>query len=181
MSSSWIGIWFTAIMRPSVSGYENLSLNPKATAKIGYLWVIITGVISAVISSVLLGNNQQAIISLLCGVPLFTVGGLLALGIITGSVHGIAKLLGGMGSYSQVVYIISAFSAPMTILSCVLYFIPFGKWLNGLLMIYWIFLTIFAVKAVYKFSWIKCVISSIVLIIISLLASIGIILLPSPA
>ena len=179
MLINWIRIWFTALLHPSVSKYEDLTNDPKASAKIGYIWVIITVTISGVISFVLQGNPQQLFYSIFCGIPSLIIMGLLSIVAIAGSVHGIARLMGGIGSYSKLVYIVSAFCAPMTILSCILYILPFGKWLNGIPTIYMIILTIIATRAVYKLSWGKSVISSVVLIIIALLASIAVFFLPN--
>jgi hypothetical protein len=180
-STNWLRIWFTALAHPSISTYENIADHPQASAKLGYLWVVITEIISALISSFLVGTQQEILISLVCGIPLFVFGGLLALVIIAGSAHWIARLLGGAGNYPKTVYVLSAFSAPITILSCVLYFLPFGKWLIVLLSVYWIILTILAIKALYKLSWGKSALSSVVLIVTTIIALITMILLPSLA
>jgi hypothetical protein len=179
MSNSWIGIWFTALFRPSVSRYENLISNPKASAKTAYIWAIITQVIGAIISFVLLVDHQKLFLYLLCGTPLLIIGAVLLLVIIAGSVHIIARPLGGMGTYSNTVYLVSAFSSPMTIVSLILYYLPLGKWLFVFLLIYWIILTVTAAKTVYKLSWGKSVVSSSVLIVLCVMASIVNFFLPN--
>ncbi|MFZ5855833.1 MAG: Yip1 family protein [Chloroflexota bacterium] len=145
---AWYEVWLTALTQPNLEAYETLRLNPYALPSRTYLWLLSAGMFNglvSVLSSVLSPQYSQSI-SLIeqsfqvqdlaqtvgalffCFVPLSGVMNLISTAFSVGVMHLIAIAFGGKGKYSEFLYLVAAFSAPLsiigTILGIVFVFIP---------------------------------------------------------
>jgi hypothetical protein len=77
-----------------------------------------------------------------------------------------AKLLGGQGTYSQLIYAEATFYAPLLLINSILSLIPYVWLLTYPLALYEFILSIRAIKAVHQFSWGKAIVSSLALVIL---------------
>lgn len=172
-SVGWSQVWIQAYTRPSVETYQRLLADPNASPKRAYLWSV---------ASVFVGYGIFILITLIfpsefrfgefvdsrpweffgsatilmaCCLPLVIVMGLIRLMISAALTQLVARLLGGDGSYSQLVYLFGAIDAPMSLLSHTLSAIPFAICLTFLPDIYAIVLRIIAVKTVNNFGYVK--------------------------
>ncbi len=132
-SMPWYTVWTEVITHPSRDTFRRILADPTASPNRAYIWVAVLSFIFGSLQAVFyqvtgvspLGNARPVspAVLLLCGAilaPLFAVIGL-ALG--TAILHGIAKLLGGIGTYNPLVYCLGAAQAPMSIASYLLTFI----------------------------------------------------------
>jgi hypothetical protein len=77
-----------------------------------------------------------------------------------------ARLLGGQGTYSQLIYAEATFYAPLLLISSILSLIPYVWLLTYPLALYELILSVRAIKAVHQFGWGKAIISSLALLIL---------------
>ena len=184
-SLPWYQVWLKAITEPKEATYQDLVTRPGVSLGKACLWVGVVGVISAIISLgffVVFGGmsflgpwSQEtsdalsfltgSAIFLVCLVPLagaFAVFGLL---FSSGISHLLARALGGTGSYEQLAYAIAAYTAPGSLVSSAVSFIPCVGPLVGLpFSFYLLFLNVLAIKAVHHLSWGRAVISSVLFV-----------------
>jgi len=178
--TSWFSVWVEAVTKPSEQTYAAMVERPEATANTAYLWAFIVGTISWLIQSLLGvilslvgfassissfgqfggGGIGVSLAIAICGAPV--VGGLSVLGLIIGAgiLQWIAKMFGGTGSYTKLVYVLAAISVPASLLSSILSpfsGIPFLGLCTGLvsliLAVYVLVLEVMAVKGVNNFGW----------------------------
>jgi len=176
-SLSWPQVWMRALTQPSVVTYEELIRDPGARPGRAYIWVVVASLIEffvVMLGQLALvgsfgGDLQDALPMigllgssvLICGAPIVAVLSLLALMISAGISQLVAGALGGIGTYSRLVYAIAAYLAPLSIITSVLGLIPFlGVCLIFPLGIYAIVLNVIAIKAVNQFDWGKAILSS---------------------
>ena len=176
-SLSWGETWVKALSQPSEESYHEIANGPGATPGKAYSWVFISTLIGYAIYMLItffIGTNIMGvggddvlgplIAAVLCGAP---VGGLFAvLGVMisVGISQWIANALGGTGTYSQLVYAVAAYVAPLSLISYLLSSIPYLSCLTIPLAFYGIFLNVTAVKAVNKFSWGRAIVSSVLIL-----------------
>ena len=177
----WYTVWFKALTEPKVATYERLVAGPGVTLVKACLWVGLVAVVATLISFgilfVLGGSSyldpslQQASSSLdfltgsalllVCLAPLAGVFAVVALLISAGISHLLARALGGTGAFDQLAYAFAAYSAPGSLVSSAISFIPCLGLLLGIpFAFYLLFLNILAIKAVHHLSWGRAVISS---------------------
>lgn len=141
---------------------------------------MIAGVFSAIIFSIAgqrnpeLFRNSPGIIFALCCLPLTAGLSVLSLIINAAVTQFIARLLGGTGTYSQLVYAFAAYTAPITIVSSILGVLGaalpvLGFIFSPLLGIYSLVLNVMAVKAVNQFSWGKAILTSVIIFVLVLI------------
>jgi len=189
-SLSWKETWWLALTQPSVATYERIIRDPKATTSRGYNWVFVAALIGYVLfwlvqsmvgaiygagATEVLGAYEVFGVSLAGLICVTPVAALLAvLGLIIGAVvlHVCARILGGTGTYSKLVYAIAAYDAPMMLISLALGPIPTLNYANLLMSIYVVALQVIAVKAVHQFSWGKAI-ASVMLPLVILGAAVG--------
>jgi len=197
-SLSWFDTWIRAVTKPSVANFEEIARDPGASLGRAYLWVALASIISSLISTLVItlqgtfsslmseqmGEGVGGILfgssigTILCGVPILVIVGLIGFTIITGVIQLIAKLLGGVGTFTATAYVVSAIGFSLgivTSLLTLLNIIPFLACLTAPILIalgiYGIALQVIAVKAVHQFGWGSAVISVLGLVI--LLAILG--------
>jgi hypothetical protein len=182
--SEWFSTWKTAVTQRSEETYARLAEHPDAlTPNRALIWIFLAGTISALISGIL-----QAILSLagfssqaagladmfgsaprglaftlgfsICFSPIAGALAVLFFAIGVGLVQWIAKMFGGVGTFSKLAYTMAAISVPFTVLSSVLTplsAIPYLGILTGLLSliltIYAVVLEVTAVKGVNRIGW----------------------------
>jgi hypothetical protein len=182
--SEWFTIWMTAVTKRSEQTYAALAEHPDAaTTTRAFTWIFLAGTISALISGIL-----QAILALagfspqvpgladlfgsaqgglafslgfsICFSPIAGVLGVLFFAIGVGLIQWIAKMFGGVGTFSKLTYPMAAISVPFTLLSSVLTSfssIPYLGICAGLISlglgIYVLVLQVTAVKGVNHFGW----------------------------
>ena len=167
----WYKIWIDALFRPSIATFELFLKDEKATPKRAYIWMILSGIIGGIVSAFYQPYQKQysPIIMAACSIPLFAILAVLMIIIISWLIQLLAHALGGRGTYSKLVYTQASFDAPMTIISAILIFIPYGIWINAAFGIYWLILSAIAVKAVNQFEWKKVIISILPIILLTIL------------
>ncbi|HET7091128.1 MAG TPA: YIP1 family protein [Anaerolineae bacterium] len=119
-SLSWSEAWLAALTRPSVEAYEELARDPNATTNRAYLWIIVSTLLGALIQGLVFLVNPDAdfaglgLTTLVC---VAVVGGVIGFFIWSIVTQGIARILDGQGTYSQLAYALAAYSAPLYIVN----------------------------------------------------------------
>lgn len=188
-SLSWSETWIKALTRPSVATYEEIVNDPNAGPRRAITWMIacsLLGVIFYIIFGYMFGIDaimrmdealESMLLVFLCFVPFMIFVSILEVVINSGISQLIAKLLGGTGTFSKLIYAFAAYQAPLTLIRFI-NGIPLIKILYMPLLLYGIFLSIIALKAVHKFGWGRAILSSVpiwivfgLLIIVTLMVS----------
>ncbi len=145
---AWYEVWITALTQPNLDAYEALRQNPYALPSRTYIWLLGAGIFSGLIYalSFLLNPQYPQLISSLeqvfniqnagqtigalffCLVPFSGMMNLINVAFAVGVMHLIALAFGGKGKYSEFLYLVAAFSAPLsiagTLLGIVFTFLP---------------------------------------------------------
>ena len=180
-SLSWSEVWINALTKPSVATYERLVHDPGASANKAYLWVFICALIGYVFSSLIglaigglfdggmfAGFNNSYLfgswfIQLICCLPIVAILAVVGLVISAGITQLIARALGGTGTYSELVYANAAYGAPISLVSGILFTVPFVNLCLGIpLAIYSLVLTVIAVNAVNQLGWGKAIVAAFI-------------------
>jgi hypothetical protein len=182
--SEWFSIWMTAVTRRSEQTYATMAEHPDAaTTTRAFTWIFLAGTISALISGILqavlalagvspqvpgladlFGSAQRGVAFSLgisfCVSPIAGALGVLLFGIGVGLIQWVAKMFGGVGTFSKLAYPMAAISVPFTLVSSVLTpfsSIPYLGICTGLLGlflgIYALVLQVTAVKGVNHLDW----------------------------
>lgn len=167
---AWYEVWLTALTQPNLEAYESLRLNPYAVPSRTYLWLISAGLVAGLAGVVGFGLNPQLsqIIGMMeqdgqfaglsrmlgaflfCLIPLAGVMNLVNTAISVGVTHLVSLAFGGKGKYSEFLYLVAAFSAPLTIATTVTGVIPFVNFCLSLpLVIYRVLLYMQAIKSAH--------------------------------
>ncbi len=169
----WLDIWGYAISKPSVATFQELLQDPKSQRS-PYLWVGMALLLSYLIQiglQALFGvssfstltsqfENQfgalgsfigtASLMSLVCCAPFAALLGVLGFMISCGIYHLLAKMFGGMGSFSQVTFAASTFYVPLTVILAVLGSLPVaGPFLVFPVSIYMLVLFGISINAVH--------------------------------
>jgi len=164
---SWSKVWISVFTRPSTKTFEWILRDPGASPRRAYLWIFISALIGAIITSVYsmlgftpgLGESAPSFIPLLCA-PVIAVVSILGVAFSVWVIQWIAgRFFGGSGSYASLIYAIAAIVAPTTIITSLIGGIPYVNCLLLPLVIYGYVLAVMAVKAVNQFGWGQAVIS----------------------
>jgi hypothetical protein len=182
--SEWFSIWMTAVTKRNEQTYARLAEHPDAaTTTRAFTWIFLAGTISALISGILQGllalagfapqvpeladlfGSAQGGVAFSLGIsicvsPIAGALGVLFFAIGVGLIQWIAKMFGGIGTFSKLAYPMAAISVPFTLLSSVLSplsSIPYLGICTGLIVlflgIYALVLQVTAVKGVNHFGW----------------------------
>jgi len=191
---AWYEVWYKALTQPNVDSYDALRKNPYALPSRTYLWLIAAGLISGLLVWIALGFSSQydQLLSLIeqdfpgaqqtfqafmfCLVPLSGIMNLVNTAIGIGIQHLVAKLMGGEGKYSELLYLVAAYTAPISIASSILSLIPYaGVCLGMPLGFYSIYLNVQAIRSAHNLNSIKAfgVILGIFLVSLIFLCLIG--------
>ena len=172
---SWRETWSMALFRPSVSTFERISLDPDASVgkAVSRVWsatfvsfvIVLLIAVWKVLSDY--GETGQ-ILRVLCSFEFIKSLGILALYalaivlgfLLNGAItHLVARVFGGSGTYSRLVYTNAAFWAPLMAVSVFvsLFSLSWGGYVALALSIYQLVLGVLVVKAVHQFSWVKAI------------------------
>ena len=192
--------WVRVLTSPNEATFAAERQKPTATLTTALIWMLIAGVVAGVLgllqSMMMAGAVQGALPQMLDQanlppeakaqlLPLLNSGMLGGLGagslasIITVPISFligaailwlVAKLLGGVGDYGRYAYLLSTFTAPLTIVSAVLGLIPFvGGCIAFILYIYQYVLTYYATKVEHQLSSGRAIIVVLIPIILVVL------------
>jgi hypothetical protein len=155
-----IATWLSATFRPSVAGYEQLAQRSEASRRSVYIWMLVSALIGGILASLdpLLAPLVQAQAfdaGLLVAIPLYALLVTLLWALFAGCAQGVARLLKGTGTYSQLAYASAMFSAPLMLIASALASIPWSAVPALILYGYWLVLYAVALQAVNQFSRLK--------------------------
>lgn len=175
-SYAWYDVWWEVLSYRPVEAFEDLLRDPAAKAGRAYLWVAISGLLSALIAVMFQFNTFTSMVNspqfqqtgadpamfrtyiwifMLCMVPFSALASVLGL-IISGAIQNLlAGMFGGTGSYAATVYLLGAISAPIAIATAVISAIPFVNCLSIGISIYSIMLNVRALMAAHQINAIK--------------------------
>jgi Yip1 domain len=183
---SFIDVWVKALTKPSVATYEEFVSRPGVSLGRAFSWVFVAAFVGSIFGflGVILSGNLSNLgldqsseflqgvsfpfLLFVCGVPLSAAFSIVGLVIVAGISQLAARLLGGVGTFTQLAYAFAAYLAPMSIVTSVLGLIPFVACLNVLLGLYGLVLNVIAVKAVHRFDWGRAVIASVAFVVVIL-------------
>ncbi len=179
----WVSTWIAAITKPNEQTYAAMAEHPDArTINRAFIWVFIAGTVSALISGLLTaviqmagfaapspfdqfsgGASQSGIATLgtaICTSPISGLISLLAFAVFTGVYQWVAKLFKGIGSYSQLAYVLAAITVPFNLIFAFIAPLYSARYVGacfGILalvaLLYVVYLEVAAVKGVNKFGW----------------------------
>jgi hypothetical protein len=183
LTLSWSEVWIRALTQPSATTYETLLQDPQASGKRGYKWMAISAIVGLVVSTLfatalsmifaldstgtmpeVLGGALGAIV---CGGPVIAALAVLGVAMGAGLSNAVARMMGGAGVYDDLVYLMCAYNAPLSLISSVLTALPVvGPYLAYIPIIYSFVLNIIAIKASHKFKWWKAFVAGVAIYII---------------
>lgn len=166
-------VWIKAVTKPNEQAYSEIATAPDASPNKAYLWLAISYIFSffVVLLVTLVSTSTRyggsvgdalgsTLITVVCAAPIGAIVGLLFYALEVAIVQWVARLFKGTGTYSQLIYVFAAFTAPLTIVSGLISLfslIPFiglcFSIISIALGIYSLFLMVTATKAVNKFGW----------------------------
>src|SRR3972149_1724301 len=142
-SQSWNEVWLKALTKPSEATYQDFIARPGVS-------------LGRACTRSHLGAEQNLnvapgvglpLLLFVCGVPFSAVFGIIGLLITAGISHLVARALGGTGTFPDLSYALSAYLAPLGIVTSLLGMVPYLSCLNAPLGIYGLFLNARAVKS----------------------------------
>lgn len=189
MKKPFFQVWREAVLRPSAATFDTLLDDPQVSMSRALLWIAVTTGISTALQ-VSLGGLFQAVLGtessfytlfnllfddvnegqtlglgLLCAVP---VGMLLAvIGVLVGGaiLHGISRLLfGGDGTLEDLIYLMAAYTAPISLINGILAPLPYIGLLSFFVTLYSFGLQVLAVKTVHHLGWPQAIFTVAVLL-----------------
>jgi hypothetical protein len=188
---TWNQAWLLALTRPSEETYEKLIMDPLASLQRAMIWIFTSTMIS---TGVLFGLQllmiqffggsafseldelsstgflTGSLLLLICLLPLSGIATVLGQLVYGGVVQFISGAFGGRGTYTELVYAVAAYTAPMTLLTALLALIPFVNVCLGFpLSIYGFTLNLLAIKSVHQFGWGSAFATVFVMILIMVL------------
>jgi hypothetical protein len=123
----WYRVWIDVVTHPSRDTFRRILADPTAGQKRAFTWMAVMGLVWGIMFGIFFqaggglpyGNLPTLSTGLwiLCLVILFPIFSVIGLALSTAIFHGIAKLLGGAGTFDALVYCIAAISAPMSIVT----------------------------------------------------------------
>jgi len=184
----WHEVWIRAITRPSLTTFEEMLADYRASTSRAYTWIYATSLISQL--AILVGGWSTArspydglgaypgadspMLSLICA-PVSAGAAVLGFMISVGIFQWIAGRLGGTGEYENLAIAMASYQAPPAVVSAVLgllgSWVLCGQWLFIPLGIYSLVLQVMAIKAVNRFSWERAV--ATILIPVGVLVLVG--------
>jgi len=165
----WAEVWLAATTRPGVETFQELLAEPGVSARRALTWAAATfaagGALIALLTIVTRPELGFPPLALPLSAVLGGVAGVVGFAAGIGLIHIFALLLGGMGSYEQLLYAVSAFALPMSLVSIVINAIPGVDVIGGLLVsLYGYALLVMAIRAVHDFAWWRAVVSSLIVL-----------------
>jgi hypothetical protein len=178
----WYDVWIKALTQAKVDTYNALVRDPLASPGRAYWWVILAGLVAGVfslISAISLVNDPsftdpsvidafsrigvdaaalESLRTIIAGgylvwIPLQIILNFLGLLFVAAIYNLLAKLFGGSGNFSRTVYLMGAYTAPLSIVRGILSIIPnLGDCLVVILGLYSFWLSVTAVQAAHRLN-----------------------------
>ncbi len=172
----WYELWREVWFHPSAASFKSILNERDHSALRGLIWIAVVAVIAALVSNISGVPYISAFVPQIIGITILTVIGDVIISpiiaiilnmLLTGVLHLIAKIFHGNGKWSDLVFCLTAISAPANILVAIasLIIFAFGSIQNSFLIvsicylvfsliltIYSIVLNINAIKAVENIS-----------------------------
>jgi hypothetical protein len=164
----WYEVWQRALMQANADSYTSLLQDPLASPGRAYWWVfmasLVTGMVSLVNPSVMAalnqfeqlqgGENFSTIVAviLVVLVPVGAVFSILGLMLEAAIYDLLSKSFGGSGNFSRTVYLLGAYTAPLSIITGILSIIPFINCLTLPLAFYSFWLSVLSVQAAQRLN-----------------------------
>lgn len=179
-SYSWSQVFLLALTKPSLDTYTKLIHDPGASANKAYLWLFVGGTLAYAIYFVIdlvIGGPfglvdtapelAGASILVICCAPVAGILSVIGIAIQAAITQFVSRLMGGIGTYSQLLYGVAAYSVPISIISVIVSVFavvsPFVVFCLSLpLSLYSVVLFITAINAANEFGWGKAILSGII-------------------
>jgi hypothetical protein len=175
---SFFQVWIRAVTQPKPETFQDLANRPDATLGRAYLWIflvtmvtyIIGAIVNIIVTSLFGGSSFMSdvygsrgggvdiaamIIPLICGAPIAGLAAIVGSSINAGLVQLIAKMLGGTGNFTKMLYANACYGMPISLIIGLLAFVPFvGPYcIAPLVGIYAMVLLVMAIKGVNGFGY----------------------------
>jgi hypothetical protein len=168
-SLPWDEVWLRALTRPSVAIFEALLRDPHVKGSRATTWMFMGTLVGQALSLlILIGINQSPGLSALqkfgpstgvkpiiyaCTLLISPFVAVLAVWFTSNITQWFARMFDGKGTASELIYLRSAYLAPISIITSPLNVIPIVGYLNILISFYLMILEVMAVKTVNRFGW----------------------------
>ncbi len=156
-SFSALKAWVKIISRPTPATFRLLLEDPKASKRRAYGWVFFSALASYVIwlsEAMLVGVLGGSYLIYLLFAPGLAILALIVLTLYTGAAHFIARRLGGRGTFSALLYVVAAYTAPLLLIAALF---SVGGYIMHIaafaLLPALIIFSVIAVRTVYQFGW----------------------------
>jgi cytochrome b subunit of formate dehydrogenase len=172
--------WTKALTQPNQGAYREIVHDPGASLGKAVLWLASTAFFGSLLSGIatwLFSSSYQdqisryfnldfalrsfGIVNVVVTTIFYFLAAIIGTFIIIGIVQLIAKMLGGTGSFEQLIYAVAAYQSPLQLGILVLGSIPYISCLVPFLVIYTFILNVIANKAVHQYDTGKAIISSL--------------------
>jgi len=131
-SRKWYEIWWDVWLHPGIAPFQTILKEPNHSMTRGFIWIAVTSFIVTLISSLfsalvirnlaadspggmMFENYATNTLSAICGVILSPIFAIIGVAISAGIYHWVAKLFRGKGNWNDLVYCLSAVTAPGTL------------------------------------------------------------------
>ncbi|HSB66293.1 MAG TPA: Yip1 family protein [Anaerolineales bacterium] len=129
----WYEIWWDVWSHPGMPPFQALLTEPNHSAQRGYIWIAVTSLIVVLLTGIsstlsipdIRSQVAYFFIYFVCGVILSPFFAILGVIISAGIYHGIARLLGGTGKWSDLVICQCAITAPSELIAGLVSMIAF--------------------------------------------------------
>jgi hypothetical protein len=163
--AAWYAVWFAAAQAYSPGRMLALLQRFDPADRAPLLWVLFSSPVGFLPYFIAFARSGRTVsLGLLCSPLIFAVLGLFGVALVTALVSFIASnLLGGKGSYAELIYLFAAVYSPLSILRGVVagavMFVPAAGQLYTAVLLYQWFLFAVAARAVQGFSWWRAILA----------------------
>lgn len=173
----WDEIWLRAI-NPSVATFESILRDPGLSDKRAHMWIFVSTLVGIMIRILItIGINSSPRLStlkefnpssttqdpglLVCTLFISPFIAVFMVMFTSGILQWFARMFGGTGTYSKLLYARAAYIAPLNIVMSPLSAVPLVSYLNILIGLYLCILEVIAVKTVNRFSWGSAIVTTL--------------------
>jgi hypothetical protein len=157
----WYELWLEVWKRPSDTSFKSILNERDHSALRGLIWIAVVAVIAALVSNISGVPYISAFVPQMTGITIFKVIGDLIIApiiaiilnmLLTGVLHLIAKIFHGNGQWSDLVFCLTAISAPAYILVAIasLIIFAFGSIQNSFLIVSICYLVFSLILTIYS-------------------------------
>jgi len=133
----WYEIWWDVWIHPGITPFQTVLNEPNHEMRRGFIWIAVTSFIVTLISflfsalvmrnlmpdafgSTMFENYATYTLSSICGVILSPIFAIIGISVSAGIYHWVAKLFHGKGNWTDLVFCLSAVTAPATLVGGVI-------------------------------------------------------------